>query len=368
MVSIRDKEAKDLLRKCKNHLRCLYGCGSKWAKIVRDTTEEIELASGAVIRSTTSSAAGRGFTGNVIVDEYAYQQDQQAVWDAAIAASTHGFKVRICSTPNGIGDIWHQLCTELGHADEQNPKGWLIYQTTINDAVADGMRIDMEEAWDMARHDQRIFDQLFMGVFLDGDMQYFQTDLLDRATVEYLPPQYGQTVAGLDIGETQDRTALIILRQVSGRWRKLHSEVHGKTDDLLIASLIDKALVTYGCTSIGIDKTGMGTFPTRAAQRKHGGKVNGIVFGQKSKEEMATSLYQALVDGTIELQKGDSDLRSDLASIRRVVTPGGTVRFEAPRTNKGHADLAWALMLANMQTARANVAGAYSGLRALRGA
>lgn len=366
MVSLRDSEAKDLLRKCKRHLECLEGCGSKWARVVKDTSTEIELASGAIIRSTTSTAAGRGFTGNVIVDEFAYLQSQQEVWDAAIAASTHGYKVRLCSTPNGCGDIWHNVCTEMGHKDESDPNGWLIYSTNINEAIADGMVIDTKAAWDMARHDQRVYDQLFMGVFLDGDMQYFQTELLNRATAKYQPPKYGKTVAGLDIGENKDRTALIILREVNGIWRKLHSEVHNKTDDILIDSLINKSLNEFKCERVAVDKTGMGTFPVIAARRKYGVKVVGVQFTQKSKEEMATGLYQAFVDNRIQLPDNDEDLKRDLASIRRIVSAGGGVKFDAPRTNSGHADLAWALMLANKLIPQQEIKGVYKNMRILR--
>ena len=102
MVSIRDAEAKDLLAIACKHLDVLAALGSKWARIVSRTATEAVLASGAKIRSTTSSAAGRGFSGNVILDEFAYHESQQAVWDAAVAATTHGYSCRIVSTPKRL--------------------------------------------------------------------------------------------------------------------------------------------------------------------------------------------------------------------------------------------------------------------------
>lgn len=42
----------------------------------------------------------------------------------------------------------------------------------------------------------------------------------------------------------------------------------------------------------------------------------------------------------------DPRLRDDLASIQRIVTPRGTVKYHAARTKDGHADRATALALA----------------------
>jgi len=36
----------------------------------------------------------------------------------------------------------------------------------------------------------------------------------------------------------------------------------------------------------------------------------------------------------------------ELASIRRIITAAGNIRYDAPRTSEGRADRAWALALA----------------------
>jgi hypothetical protein len=39
-------------------------------------------------------------------------------------------------------------------------------------------------------------------------------------------------------------------------------------------------------------------------------------------------------------------LREDICAIRREITTAGNVRYDAPHTDEGHADAAWALALA----------------------
>jgi phage FluMu gp28-like protein len=365
LVSIRDDEAIDLLDQAEMHAKVLAELGSEWAAVKLRKARSLRLASGAEIRSTTSTAAGRGFTGNVVLDEFAYMQDQAKTWDAALAATMQGYGCRIISTPNGAGDIWHSVCTELGEPNPTDEKKWKIYLTTVHQAIESGMKINLDECWEMARHDPRLFKQLFEGGFLDGNFQYIPSDLLRRQTTDAPADPYAQAWAGLDIGETRDRTCLVIVRGEKGRMQVSHCETHGKTDDELIRHLISKAFEVHGVSRLCIDKTGMGTFPAQKAVREHGPKVEPVLFGSAQKEAMAGRLYQSLADGVLWLPKSDKDLTDDIMSIRRTVTEHGTVRFDAPRTAKGHADRAWALMLAVQASSLAGMENAYAKLRSL---
>lgn len=366
LVSRAEPEAIDLLGVARKHCLALNEMGSQWAKIVSPPNQlSFKLASGAEIRATTSKAAGRGFSGNVVLDEFAYHDRPGDVWDAALAATTHGYKCRILSTPNGVGDLFHQLCTELASTNPLTPAGWKLYKTTIHDAVAAGMEIDLAKAWEMARNDPRVFAQLFEGSFIDGELQYLPHEMLMRASTGVVPN--GRAFGGIDIGESRDKTVLTIISGTRELYGVKHVEVHARTDDILIANLIEQAYMTHGCARVAIDATGMGTFPVQAAQRKFPA-LEAVWFTNQIKEGLATRLYQALSSGKLELPRPSpgAQLHDDLASIKRIVTSAGNVRFDAPRTSKGHADTAWALMLALHATEFGEAAGAYSRLRGLR--
>lgn len=369
-VSRAEKEALKLLDKAKKHAKALHELGSNWAKVVREREFSITLASGAVLEATTSKAAGRGDSGNIVLDEMAYHDDQRKVWDAAMAVTTHGYKARVLSTPNGVGDLFYQLCTDVGHRDASNMSGWYIKEIPIDDAIASGMKIDIADLWDKAMHDTRLFDQLYRCKFIDGDQQYIPTELINQATTDAAPDIYAQKYGGIDIGESRDRTVLIVLQGDNrAGYQVVHCESHKKTDDELLQRLINEAFGAHGCTRVAIDATGMGTFPSKVARRNHGPKLEPLHFTPKLKEEIAGRLYQAFADRAIRLprtlpDKAEADgMRDDIASIRRIVTAAGNVRFDAPRTAKGHADRAWALMAALHATSGSVVKTAYTDIK-----
>ena len=364
LVSRAEKEAIDLLSKVKKHLSALQKLGCVSAFTESENRLEVVLVNGAKISATTSKAAARGTSGNVVLDEFAYHDDPKSVWDAALAAITHGYSARILSTPNGVGNLWYQLVQEIGHRDPTNPKGWLVYETTIEQAIADGMALDMDFAWDMAGHDSRLFDQLFRGKFIDNEMQYIPGALIEQCLTDKAPSIYDDCFGGLDIGESRDRTTLVVLQGET----VLHTESHGKTDDALLAKLFEEAFSVHNCLRVGVDATGMGTFPAKAARKKHGAKVELIQFTNQTKESMATRLYQTMVDGQLWIPRGEAQLRDDLASLRRIVTTAGNVRFDAPRTSKGHADLAWGLMMALQASSHGAKSDVYLNMRRLKGA
>ena len=348
-VSRAEQEAKDLKDIAAKHARALHSMGSQWARVVRETTTSLHLASGAEIRSTTSTAAGRGFSGNVLLDEFAYHQDPDAVWDAALAATQHGYLCRICSTPNGVGNVWWDLIENICVAEsaDSNPeRGWKSYLTTIHDAIADGMRIELADAWDTARHDKRIFAQLYMGSFLDGSFQYIPTDLIKRAIRNKAFLRRAPVYAGLDIGENRDKTVLVIVQEFApGQFNIVHHERHEHTDDLLVDRLVKEAFSLHGAKRLSFDATGAGSFPAKAASRRYGPKFKPIKFTQQKKEEMATRMHEVFSQDAISIPTDDKQMVIDVSAIKREVTAAGTVRYTADHTKLGHADSAFALML-----------------------
>src|SRR4051812_8580417 len=55
----------------------------------------------------------RGFSGDLILDEFAYHEDAAAIWEAAepILGSNKDFLCRIASTPNGKHNMFYRLST-----------------------------------------------------------------------------------------------------------------------------------------------------------------------------------------------------------------------------------------------------------------
>jgi hypothetical protein len=73
-------------------------------------------------------------------------------------------------------------------------------------------------------------------------------------------------------------------------------------------------------------------------------KCEGVVFTNKEKLGLAERIVGAAQGGLLAIPMGD-DILADWHSVKRVVTPGGVVKFIAPFTADGHADRFWAAAL-----------------------
>lgn len=363
IVSVGEREAGEVLQKVHLHCKALERLGSKWAAPLSKSATTIRLASGAVIVSLPSTSGARGRSANVLLDEAAYLPFAEETWDAASASTMHGFKLRVMSTPNGAGGLFYDLWS--------NPKtnsGFTLHSVTLDEARADGLKVDEGECWKMSRGDPRLFDQLFRCSFLDNELQYIPTEAIElcRSGGDLTRSDGGDHYAGLDIGREHDLSVLIVVRFHRGIRTVVHVESMKRTDFDEMESRVSRAFEKYQLKRLCIDQTGIGMASAERLKKKHSERVDvahrrprvePIMFTLKSKEMLATGLYSAMTAGQVVLPRTDEALpgcdagtakmlSTDIAAIRRIVTSAGNVSYDAPRTAEGHADSAWALALA----------------------
>ena len=93
--------------------------------------------------------------------------------------------------------------------------------------------------------------------------------------------------------------------------------------------------------SRAIDETGIGMQIAEDLQKKWGEtKVVRVYFTARTKEELAERLKAKFQDRLIRIP-ADEDLREDLHSVQKTVTPAGNIKYEG-----SHADRFWSLALA----------------------
>jgi phage FluMu gp28-like protein len=349
VISVGEREAREVLEACRRHASMLARLGSTWARPAGRTYGEgevMELLGGGRVIALPASSGGRSFSGNVFLDEFGYHGEaDQKIWDAAAGSTTLGTKkIRIASTPNGLGNMFHELAT-----DTDRHRSVSRHRVTIWDAVAAGYPIDPAAILrDKCLNDPRIFGQLYECNFLDGSEQYIPSEFLEFPCV--VPDSRcdeGLFYAGLDLGFVNDLSVLIVLRQDYRHRVWLQQMVccpRTKWEDQ--QRIIEESFRDYNWTRLCVDRTGVGLVPTQLLQAKYGvQRVEAVDFTNLSKDHLATGLFQAFADKMIRIPKNDELLR-DIRSIKRTVTPTGAVRYDAPRTAKGHADRAWSLALA----------------------
>jgi phage FluMu gp28-like protein len=347
IVSRREKDVLEVMEAAERHATLLRDLGSRWAApLVRGkytVSGQLRLATGGRLIQDVAESGGRGFSGNVLLDEFGYHGDgDEALYEAAAGATTLGGKIHIVSTPNGPGNLFHSIVT-----DEAKWPNFTRHETTIWDAIREGFPIDPEDCLAKLGGDKRLFGQVYECKFLDGAEQYIPTELIDACTVSDARCLEGHVYAGLDLGFVNDLSVLAILRQDRRNRVWLQDLIECKrTDWETQQKLIEQSFRDYGWVRLCVDRTGVGRVPVELLQKRFGEqRVEAVDFTTQSKDALATGLYQGFADKMIVIPNMP-DLKTDLCSLRRTITPSGAVRYDAPRTSAGHADRAWALALA----------------------
>lgn len=111
-------------------------------------------------------------------------------------------------------------------------------------------------------------------------------------------------------------------------------------------ALLDAVFARYRVIRCCMDQTGMGEKPVEDAQRRHGSRIEGVIFTGPMKQHLATVAKDAFEDRKVRIPKGNREIRDDLHKLQKVTSPTGAPRFIADRDSDGHADRAWALFLA----------------------
>jgi phage FluMu gp28-like protein len=78
--------------------------------------------------------------------------------------------------------------------------------------------------------------------------------------------------------------------------------------------------------------------------QRYGSVVEPVTFTAQLKERLAPMVKQAFEERTVRIPD-NREVRADLNSVKRYITPAGNVRFDAEHTDRGHADRFWALAM-----------------------
>jgi len=306
---------------------------------------EIEFPGGSRITALPANPdTARGFSANVLLDEFAFHQDSRAIWKALFPViSKPGLKLRVISTPNGKGNKFYELMTG-------NDDGWSRHVTNIYTAVADGLPRDIEQL-KRGAGDADLWAQEFELEWLDEASSWLPFDLIASVEDEQAgkPELYagGPCYVGVDIAARNDLFVIWVdeivgdvawCREVITRKRASFAEQD---------QLLDDVFRRYKIMRCCMDQTGMGEKPVEDAQRRHGtSRVEGVLFTSANKLTLATLGKEAFEDRKCRIPAGDVVLRADLHKLKKVTGPTGTPRFVADSDSAGHADRAWAKFLA----------------------
>ena len=334
----------------------------------------------------------RGFSGDLILDEFAFHENSAAIWEAAepILSSNPDFLCRIASTGNGKHNMFYRMSS--GGAPDAtgmcvSSSGYRVSRVPRTLAHSLGVKvydpntrqpITPEQARAQAL-DKRAYDQNYECAFADENMTLLTHELISAAEREdvgficerdwssaalaKMRAATGDLYVGVDVGRKRDLTVITVFDKVGGlnlvRGILRIQDMRLPEQQLRLAEICRLPKFRRAA----IDMTGLGIGLVEYAQDEFGQhRIIGINFastvplteriaadGRKREtvrvtEAMATELLGAYEDRRIQHPR-EVVLRDDLRKPEKIVSPGGRVSIAATRDEAGHADHFWSFAL-----------------------
>lgn len=312
----------------------------------------------------------RGFSGDVWLNEMAFMKFGAAMWKAAFAIATRGFSVDVSSTPQGQAGKFWDVCKGAGISPQGGMTAtmwqagqWSTHWCDVATAVRQGYPIDAAQLRAAIDDDDTWLQEYELHFLADAE-NYIPLELViacesEEATLE-LPANFapqGQIYLGFDVGRKKDRSVIWLKEKIGDVLWTRAVIVLERTPFHAQFQMVDTLmpLIARAC----VDATGIGAQLAEDLALKWGSRVEQVVFNIENKERMATGQKSAF-EKRLERIPAAAFLRRSINAVKRYTSPTGHFRFDAERTEQGHADEFWAGALATAAASGAPAA-AFSG-------
>ena len=285
----------------------------------------------------------RGYSANLILDEFAFHENPEEIWRStypSISNPLRGkFKLRIVSTPNGIGNKFHDLWI----SDNSYSKHFI----DIHTAVREGLPLNLDELR-AGLDDPDGWVQEFECQFIDTSSVLLPYELIAACespdTTEIFPKQTEtqNLFIGIDIGRKHDLTVAWVLEKIGDVCWTREVRILDRTP--FHHQLENLSPLCEHATQVCVDATGSGAMLAEELARKHGSRIRQISFTAETKASLFTGLRRSFDERTLRIPPS-REIREDLHGIQKVAGQGG-IRYLATHTEDGHSDRAAALALA----------------------
>ena len=157
ILSASERQAKEVSGKAAAFINALHGVQSRMGDgFFQDTNilvHTIEFPNGSkIIALPARPETARGYTGDVVLDEYAHTANDEEIFKVAYRQITLGYDMLVISTPNGQQGRFYKMAKNLGLDTGLAPVEvpviggtWSGHWTDIFSAVRDGMPINPGE-------------------------------------------------------------------------------------------------------------------------------------------------------------------------------------------------------------------------------
>lgn len=359
-ISASERQSKEAIEYCRVHLAALRQTFDYEELGFPNTDEKAYQITfrhngSRIIAMPANPDTVRGFSGDVVLDEFAFHRDAVKIWRAAMAIISRGFSLEVISTPNGQSGKYWDICNQagvdpLGSMEIKHwVKGiWSVHWLDIYAAVAEGCPVDVS-ALREAAGDEDTWLQEYCCVFLADAQNYIPMELViacesvDASLATPVEDLCGDIYQGVDIGRKKDRTVDTALQRVGDvLWmRRVEIMERWPFKSQFEAISPVARIARRSC----IDATGIGAQIAEDLHGSYGDKIEQVEFNMGNKEQMAVATKRVFEERKIRIASSPV-LRRSINAVKRYTSTTGKFRFDAERTDAGHADEFWSLALA----------------------
>ncbi len=352
-LSAGERQCRELMDKARQHCQalqidCQYHDCRFFDNLSIKQLEIVVPNRVRIIGLPANPQTARGYTGDVLLDEFAMHVEDRAVWAAMLPTLMRGDgEVDIASTPRGKSNLFYDL--------RSNPL-FSISTMTLPQAIEQGLAVNIEEMR-QAIGDEELYRQEFLCEFLDEATAFLTLDQIAACTdptlhvhdrLAPLTDEPRELFAGVDIGRVRDLTVIWVFASIGPI---------GPIDAVAVVELsrapfreqfqhLSQLLSLRNVRCCCIDAGGLGMQLAEQAVEQFGAhRVEPIVFTAALKSQLASALRIAVESRRIRIP-ADDRIRNDWHSLGRTVTEAGHFRLSAPRAEGSHADRFWAAALA----------------------
>jgi phage FluMu gp28-like protein len=340
IVSASHRQSKRVMFYCDRFIRAFRKLPQlSGLTLETDTLTEKRFSSGKQILCLPSNPETiRGFPGDVFLDEFALYKNDAKIFEAILPSITRGYNLTISSTPLGKQNLFHEI-----YNDTKKYRDFKRYKINVYDAAKEGFRVDIDSI--KQNFDEESFRQEYLCEFIDESTAYFTYDLLRKCIDDYEPARLkGPVYIGIDIGRTNDKTVIAAVSEnpdslALKRMEVLNNAPFGEQKETILQIISEEKPV-----SVFIDKGGIGMQLAEELEDRFD-FAGGITWTNQLKNDAVTFTKKLMEENDFRFTD-ERELIGEFHSIQRTMTQGNHVKFESPRTKKGHGDRAWAVILA----------------------
>ena len=356
MLSRGERQSVELMEKIKMHTHAMGVAVKDATDFFRDTSilqHTATFGNGSrIIALPANPDTARGYSGDAYLDEFGLHKDSREIWASLVPSATRGYKVRVASTFKGVENKFYELAKALGLHEGVRPatqpvtaNGWSGHWVDIYMVREQGAPVDpatLRQAID----DEEVWLQEFCNVPMSGAESFIPLELVlgcesDEAKLDWDGRPREGLFAGFDVGRKKDRSVIVILESLADLLVTrgvIWMERTPFAEQLKVAREVAGAVERFS-----VDATGIGAMLAEELHREFPA-VEPVEFTAPVKERMAVEAKRRFEERTLRIP-ASSRLRRACSAVKRYMGPTGVMRFDAARTEQGHADEFWALAL-----------------------